>query len=47
MIPKRAPSDLADMGLTPEQALAETERRTGAAQAIREIRNSDVWGKLT
>jgi RNA polymerase sigma-70 factor (ECF subfamily) len=40
MIPKRAPSDLADMGLTPEQALAETERRTAVAQAISHLQES-------
>jgi RNA polymerase sigma-70 factor, ECF subfamily len=37
-----APSvlDLTDMGPTPEQALAETERRTGVAQAISHLRES-------
>ena len=37
-----APSvlDLADMGSTPEQALAETERRTAVAQAISHLRGS-------
>ena len=40
MIPKRAPSDLADIGLTPEKALAETERRTAVAQAISHLRES-------
>ena len=37
-----APSvlDLADMGPTPEQALAETERRTAVAQAISHLRES-------
>ena len=37
-----APSvpDLADMGPTPEQGLAETERRTAVAQAISHLRES-------
>ena len=37
-----APSvlDLADMGPTPEQVLAETERRTAVAQAISHLRES-------